>query len=191
MTSAVTHLGPLGVLLLMIPESACLPVPSELTLMAAGFAVHRGSFGLPVAIAAGTLGNLIGSLIAYEAGRRGALRLPGEAIRRQCERLFSRHGRAAVFVARLLPLARSFVSLPAGQATVPLLPFIALTTAGCAIWSAAFVLAGDLSGAAWHSVAAGVGRAGWLLAGLILAGLLCYGRMEAHSRPPARDEPDR
>jgi len=168
MTWAVTHLGPAGVLLLMIPESACLPVPSEVTLMAAGFAVHQGAFGFALAVAAATMGNLIGSLIAYEAGRRGAVRLLGQAIRRRCERLFSRHGRGAVFVARLMPLARSFVSLPAGHAGVPLPSFIGMTLAGCAIWSAGFVLAGELSGAAWRSVSGPVGHVS-LAAGLVLA----------------------
>jgi membrane protein DedA with SNARE-associated domain len=168
MTWAVTHLGPLGVLLLMIPESACLPVPSEVTLMAAGLAVHQGAFGLPLAIAAATLGNLLGSLLAYAAGRRGALDLFGRAISSRCDRLFSRHGDRAVFIARLLPLARSFISLPAGRARVPLPRFIAMTVAGCALWSLAFVLAGDLAGNAWRSLSGTVGHV-MLLAGALLA----------------------
>src|SRR5262249_26994364 len=104
-------------------------------------------------------GNLIGSLIAYAAGRRGAADLLGETVRDRCDRIFQRHGTAAVFVARLLPLARSFVSLPAGHVRVPLPRFVALTVAGCAIWSTAFVLAGDLTGAAWHSLSGTLGNA--------------------------------
>src|SRR4051794_5096984 len=119
-----------GVMLLMIPESACIPIPSEVTLMAAGFGVHRGALSLPVAIVAGTAGNLIGSLIAYTAGRLGLLR---RGVARRSEDLFDRFGSGAVFVCRLLPLARSFVSLPAGHARVPLVRFVVLTAGGCAI----------------------------------------------------------
>ena len=190
-TNVVGDLGIAGIFALMIPESACIPIPSEVTLMAAGFGVHQGLLAYPVAVAAATLGNLIGSMIAYAAGRtRIGLRLPGPVAAR-CDRAFERYGSAAVLVARLLPLARTFVSLPAGRARVPVPSFILMTLAGCALWSAGFVLAGDLAGAAWRPVANEAGHASWLLAGLIVVCLLCYGRTQAHSRPPARDEPDR
>ena len=66
--------------------------------------------------------------------------------------MLDRHGLKAIFLARLLPLARTFVSLPAGARRMPLLPFIVLTTVGCAIWAAAFVVLGMLTGTAWSSV---------------------------------------
>jgi membrane protein DedA with SNARE-associated domain len=166
----------LGVLLLMIPESACIPVPSEVTLMAAGFGVHQGAITLPAAIAAATAGNLIGSLIAYAAGRIGAV---PQSIGRPSEALFARYGARAVFIGRLLPLARTFVSLPAGYVGVPIARFIALTVAGCAIWSVAFVLTGDVTGTAWHaiagtlahvSLAVGVLALLWMLMGRSLRG---------------------
>jgi membrane protein DedA with SNARE-associated domain len=171
----ITHSnGLLAVFVLMVPESACLPVPSELTLMAAGFGVHEGWFGFPLAVAAATAGNLTGSLIAYWLGRRGVLsglRGRGAGALARCERIFGRRGDSAVFVARLLPLARTFVSLPAGHAGVPLTRFTVLTVAGCAIWSAAFVLAGALAGAGWSELAAGEGRVSLALAGAALAAL--------------------
>jgi membrane protein DedA with SNARE-associated domain len=171
----ITHSnGLLAVFALMVPESACLPVPSELTLMAAGFGVHEGWFGLPMAVAAATAGNLTGSLIAYWLGRRGllsTLRGPGAGAVARCERIFGRRGESAVFLARLLPLARTFVSLPAGHAGVPLARFTALTVAGCAIWSTAFVLAGALAGTGWSDLAAGEGRLTLALAAAALAGL--------------------
>jgi membrane protein DedA with SNARE-associated domain len=162
MSAAVAGLGPLGVLLLMVPESACVPLPSELTLLSAGYGVHQGWFSFPTAVAAATAGNLIGSSIAYWLGRRGLLeRLPerGRAVVSRCERVLGRHGERTVFLARLLPLARTFVSLPAGHARVPFLRFVPLTIAGCVIWSAAFVLSGDLAGAGWEQLASTVGRA--------------------------------
>ena len=96
----------------------------------------------PLAVLSATAGNVVGSLIAY-AGGRSATRLPrARRILEHSERLLGEHPLRAVFTARLLPLARTFVSLPAGARRLPLAPFTALTAAGCAIWATAFVLAG-------------------------------------------------
>lgn len=145
--------GPLGVFLLMVPESACLPVPSEVTLLAAGFAVHQGRMPLGAAVAAATAGNLAGSLIAYALGRlssRWRLWAWARAGLARCDTLLARHGARAVFTARLMPLARTFVSLPAGHARIPIARFTVLTTLGCAIWTSGFVLAGTLLGTGWQ-----------------------------------------
>jgi len=150
--AALTQLGPLGVFLLMIPESACIPVPSEAMLLAAGFAVHDGWMPFWVALAAATAGNLVGSLIAYGLGRLASARSAGAWARSglaRCDAVFARYGTRAVFFARLMPLARTFVSLPAGHARVGLAPFLAMTAAGCAIWSAAFLLIGMFVVTGW------------------------------------------
>jgi len=150
---SLAHAAPLAVFLLMVPESACIPVPSEVTLLAAGFAVHQGHMAFGVAVAAATAGNVTGSLIAYAVGRLTARwRLWGwaQAGLRRCDTLFERHGARAVFTARLMPLARTFVSLPAGHARVPIARFAGMTTLGCAIWASVFVLAGTLLGASWQ-----------------------------------------
>ena len=180
----LTHSDILPVLLLMIPESACLPIPSEVTLLSAGFGVHQGWFSFPEAVAAATAGNLIGSLIAYWIGRSGVLsRLPrgGGAAVERCERLFAKRGQAAVFIARLLPLARTFVSLPAGHARIPLRLFVPLTLAGCAIWCAAFVLAGDLAGAGWETVAGVAGRALLAISAVVLVAMALGARPRARA----------
>ena len=185
MSAAVAQFGPLGVFLLMVPESACLPLPSELTLMSAGFGVHQGWFSFPVAVAAATAGNLTGSLIAYWLGRRGLLaKLPGRggvAVAR-CEQLFARRGLGTVFIARLVPLARTFVSLPAGHFGVPLVRFIVLTIAGCTIWSAAFVLAGALAGTSSAELATTLGRVSAALVGLALVASICGRRRSPDGR---------
>jgi len=163
----------------MVPESACLPVPSEITLLSAGYGVHEGWFGLPAAVGAAVLGNLCGSLIAYWIGRRGTLASPPRWARStigSCERLLERHGDAAVFIARLLPLARSFVSLPAGRFGFPLGRFLPLTIAGCAIWSAAFVFAGALAGTAWQAVASTASRVSLLVLLALLIGAVAAER---------------
>ncbi len=161
MTSVIEQLGALGVFLLMVPESACIPLPSEVTLLFAGFAVHQGWISFPVAVLAATAGNLLGSLIAYRLGASHLFeRVP--AARRlisHSEGLLERYGIRAVFIARLVPLARTFVSLPAGARHVDLRPFILLTIAGCALWATAFVLIGLVAATAWATVDSILGRA--------------------------------
>ena len=161
MTGVIARFGVLGVFLLMVPESACVPLPSEVTLLFSGFAVHEGWMSFPFAVLAATAGNLVGSLLAYGLGATRLLEgVPvARAALRKSEGLFDRHGTRAVFIARLLPLARTFVSLPAGARRVPLAPFIALTALGCALWATAFVLTGLLVGTAWMTVNSVIGRA--------------------------------
>ncbi len=177
MTGVIEQLGVLGVFLLMIPESACIPIPSEVTLLFSGFAVHQGWMSFPLAVFAATAGNVLGSLLAYALGASHLLeRLPfAGAPLRGGERLLDRHGVRAVFIARLLPLVRTFVSVPAGAQRVPMIPFIALTSAGCALWAALFVCAGLLAGAAWATIDSVVGRA-LLVAGVLLVALCAVRR---------------
>jgi membrane protein DedA with SNARE-associated domain len=161
MTAFIERFGVLGVFLLMVPESACIPIPSEVTLLFSGVAVREGWMSFPLAVLAATAGNLVGSLGAYGLGASRVLaRVPGARVAlARWEGLFERYGIRAVFVGRLLPLARTFVSLPAGARRVPLGAFVALTVAGCALWACAFVLLGVLAGAAWASVGSLLGRA--------------------------------
>jgi membrane protein DedA with SNARE-associated domain len=139
----------LPVFLLMIPESAGILIPSETTLIGAGVAVHHGILPLWIAVLAAAAGNVCGSLVAYWAGRSGLLRagaVKQSRVVASCERLFHRHGTRAVFLGRLLPLARTFISFPAGHVGVPLRRFVLLTAIGCAIWALPFVALGALIG---------------------------------------------
>jgi membrane protein DedA with SNARE-associated domain len=181
MTGIVTQLGALGVFLLMVPESAGIPVPSEVTLLFAGFAVHQGWLGFPAAVLAATAGNLVGSLLAYAVGASGVVaHVPGaRGVVAHWDGLLERRGTRAVFVARLLPLARTFVSLPAGVRRVPLGEFILLTTAGCAIWATGFVLVGMVAGNAWSAIGSVVGKA--LLGVGILVLLLSFSKRHSQS----------
>jgi membrane protein DedA with SNARE-associated domain len=162
LTAPIESLGLLGIFLLMVPESACLPIPSEATLLSAGVGVAHGWFSFPLAVFAATAGNLAGSLIAYGLGRRGlAARARGVAT---SKRLLERWGSLAVFIARVLPLARSFISLPAGVARIPLGRFTALTIGGCALWCTGLILAG------WMGWQAALSDVMPLLGGLTLVG---------------------
>jgi membrane protein DedA with SNARE-associated domain len=115
---------------------------------------------LPLAVLGATAGNLVGSLLAYGLGASGLPRripVAGRVLSRW-EVLLDRHGTRAVFIARLLPLARTFVSLPAGARHVELGPFLVLTAAGCAVWAVVFVLLGVVAGTAWSTIDSVLGR---------------------------------
>jgi membrane protein DedA with SNARE-associated domain len=175
MTGVIEQFGALGVFLLMVPESACVPLPSEVTLLFSGFAVHQGWMSFPLAVLAATAGNLVGSLLAYGLGATHLLqRLPiARTILGRWDELLERHGTRAVLIARLLPLARTFVSLPAGARHIPLIPFIALTTIGCALWALALILTGILAASAWGTVDSILGRVLLAIGILVLtAGML-------------------
>lgn len=184
MTGLIENFGALGVFLLMVPESACIPVPSEVTLIFSGVAVHQGWMSFPLALLAATAGNLVGSLLAYALGASGLLAgvpIVGTVLHRW-ERLIERHGNRAVFSARLMPLARTFVSLPAGARQLPLGPFTLYTAIGCGLWAAAFILLGLLAGTAWAEIGSLLGRV------LLVAGLLALGLSLLHRARPAPPE---
>ena len=156
----VDALGLPGVFVLMLLESACIPVPSEATMLFAGFNVSNGEYSLAEATAAGVLGNLVGSWIAYGvgyAGRVDILEKHGSKlhIKRShlewADRWFERHGDATVFFTRMLPIIRTFISLPAGVARMPFWRFTILTLAGCIPWVLLLTFIGREAGDNWES----------------------------------------
>jgi membrane protein DedA with SNARE-associated domain len=161
-----------AIFVLMVAESACVPIPSEATMLFAGFAVadpgqsaahhHLTILGITVA---GVLGNLVGSWIAYGVGRAGRLELLERhgkwlhitpARLERADRWFARWGAQAVFFGRLLPVIRTFISLPAGVGRMPLVRFTVLTLAGCVPWVLALGLVGQAVGSDWKSVKNGL-----------------------------------
>jgi membrane protein DedA with SNARE-associated domain len=156
----VDALGLPGVFVLMVAESACIPVPSEATMLFAGFNVADGQYSLFAAVATGSLANLVGSWIAYGIGRAGrvdVLEKHGRKLhikRSQldwADRWFERHGDATVFFTRMLPIVRTFISLPAGVARMPFWRFSALTLAGCVPWVLMLTFIGQQAGDRWTS----------------------------------------
>jgi membrane protein DedA with SNARE-associated domain len=156
----VDAMGLPGVFVLMLLESACIPVPSEATMLFAGFNVSNGEYSLAAATAAGVLGNLVGSWIAYwvgYAGRVDILEKHGKKLHIKkshlewADRWFERHGDATVFFTRMLPIIRTFISLPAGVARMPFWRFTVLTLAGCIPWVLLLTFIGKEAGDNWES----------------------------------------
>ena len=141
-TEFIDSVGLLGVFVLMLLESACIPVPSEAIMLFAGFNVSEGDMTLFGIVSAGVLGNVVGSWAAYAAGYYGRLELLEKNrlihVNRKhlewADRWFERHGDATVFFTRMLPIIRTFISLPAGVARMPFWRFTVLTLAGCIPW---------------------------------------------------------
>ena len=156
-TDVIDATGLVGVFALMTAESACIPIPSEAIMLFAGFNVAEGNLTLWGVVAAGVLGNLAGSLIAYAAGYYGRIELLDRnrvirVNRRHLEwadRWFERHGSATVFFTRMLPIIRTFISLPAGVARMPVGRFIAYTLAGCIPWVLMLAIVGREVGDRW------------------------------------------
>ena len=159
-THVIDVLGLPGVFALMVAESACIPIPSEGTMLFAGFNVSDGSWSMAEIVTAGVLGNLVGSWIAYAVGyfgrvdlleRHGSkLHVKPEHLQR-ADRWFERYGSVAVFVCRLLPVVRTFISLPAGVARMPFWRFTLLTLLGCIPWVWLLGFIGMQAGDNWDS----------------------------------------
>jgi len=157
-TDFISATGLPAVFVLMTLESACLPVPSEAIMLFAGSSVAAGELTLFGVIAAGVLGNLAGSWIAYAAGYYGRLdlleknRLIHISPRhlKRADEWFERYGDATVFFSRMLPIVRTFISLPAGVAKMPFWRFTVLTLLGCVPWVTALALIGQSVGENWE-----------------------------------------
>ncbi|WP_229117998.1 DedA family protein [Enemella evansiae] len=156
------RLGGPGAGIAIALENLFPPLPSEVILPLAGFTASRGTFSLAEVLLWTTLGSLVGALLLYGIGvwlgrdrlRRIIARVPLMKVTDldRAEAWFARHGAKAVFFGRMIPLFRSLISIPAGVERMPMGRFIALTTAGSAMWNAIFVLAGYSLGENWGLV---------------------------------------
>jgi membrane protein DedA with SNARE-associated domain len=152
----IANHGLQAVFVLMVLESACIPVPSEVTMIYAGYLVSQGSMNFVAAVVVGTIANLIGSWIAWAAGAYGvdAVLLRSAHYRGrvgQAHAWFERYGTPTVFFARLLPVIRTFISLPAGVARMPLVRFSVLTVLGSLPWCVMLVAVGYVAGRNWET----------------------------------------
>jgi membrane protein DedA with SNARE-associated domain len=158
-TRAIGNHGFPAVLGLMTLESACIPVPSEVIQLFAGYLVSLHRMSLFAAVSAGVLGNLIGSWIAWSVGYYGGrpfIERWGRYIHvtparlERSERWFDQHGELAVLIGRCVPLIRTFISLPAGVARMPFWRFSLFTLIGCVPWVLGLTLLGVQVGPSWE-----------------------------------------
>jgi membrane protein DedA with SNARE-associated domain len=158
--NVVGDLGLAGVFVLMLLESACIPIPSEATMLFAGFNVDKGEYSLFAITAVGSVANLVGSWLAYGLGYFGRVDLLEKHggklhISKKhldwADRWFERHGDATVFFTRMMPIVRTFISLPAGVARMPFWRFTVLTLAGCIPWVFMLGFIGQQAGSKWEN----------------------------------------
>lgn len=193
--SLVDALGAPGAGAAIALENVFPPLPSEVILPTAGLAASRGSFTLAEALVWTTLGSVVGAYVLYALGarlgtdrlRRWADRIPlmrGEDVDRTVS-WFHRHGDAAVFFGRMLPVFRSLISIPAGTTRMPGWRFGLLTTAGSSIWNSIFVLAGYLLGESWQVVERYVGMLQVAVLGAVAVGVIWFvvRRLRSARRP--------
>jgi membrane protein DedA with SNARE-associated domain len=157
--NTIGDLGLFGVFVLMTAESALIPIPSEATMLFAGFNVSSGHYPLWEPVAVGVAGNLVGSWIAYAIGYFGRIDLVEKhghflhitpARLRWTDRWFEKHGEWTVFFSRMVPVIRTFISLPAGVAKMPFWRFTVFTVAGCIPWVLMLTAIGNAAGDNWR-----------------------------------------
>ncbi len=183
--SVISSSGYLGIVLLMGIESACIPLPSEVIMPFSGYLVSVGRFKLGLVALAGAFGCNVGSLVAYYVGSAGGRPLAEKYGRwvlvtrhdlEMADRWFARYGGWAVFLARLLPVVRTFIALPAGIARMNVLRFHVYTFLGSLPWCWVLAYAGLKLGEHWTILREYFHRFDTIIAVLILIGALWFVR---------------
>ena len=180
----ISSFGYGGVATLMLLENLFPPIPSEAILPLVGFLVNRGDLAVIAALLAATLGSLVGALVLYALGRWGgrplvlryrrALRVT-EAELDRADGWFDRYGSWIVVFGRMVPLARSVVSIPAGMSEMPVWRFVLLTALGSAVWNALLIGAGWFLGENWSRVTAVVGSLSNIVLVVVAVGVVTLG----------------
>lgn len=184
-TAAIGGLGYFGVFLMMAIESAAIPLPSEIIMPFSGYLVYRGEFTLHGAAFWGALGCVFGSWVAYAVaawGGRPVLERYGRYVLiskrdlEMSERLFARYGSPIIFFSRLMPVVRTFISLPAGLARMPLVRFSVYTFLGSYPFCFALAYLGYSLGEHWHGLEGTFRKFDILIGAVLLAGAVWWVR---------------
>ncbi|WP_448626430.1 DedA family protein [Geodermatophilus sp. URMC 64] len=190
----IDALGAVGVGLAILLETIVPPIPSEVLLPLAGYLVQTGRESLTAVFLFATAGSVLGACLLYALGRslgpdrskQALSRLP-LVDREDVERTFTwfeEHGRSAVLIGRLVPVVRSFVSVPAGVVRMPFMQFLLYTTLGSAIWNALLIGGGMLLGTQYELVERYTGVLDWVLIAAVVGvvGALAVRRVRARRR---------
>ena len=197
-TEFIGSAGEAAVFLLMVLESACIPIPSEAIMLFAGFSVSKGELTLFGIVAAGVLGNLVGSWIAYAVGYYGRIDLleKNKLIHISPKHLkwaddwFARYGSLTVFFSRMLPIIRTFISLPAGVAKMPFWRFSAYTLLGSIPWVLMLAIVGEKVGDNWEDWRHKLGYLDYVVLAAIVAGVVYLIVKRRRGGGPGGGEPE-
>lgn len=174
----VVDLGYPGLFILIVLESTMVPIPSLLVMPFAGYLASQGHFSLPVILVINSVGALLGSALSYWLGAAGGKPLllkygkyvfvrPKDI--EKTEEFFAKHGKWTVLIGRFLPVVRHIISIPAGVARMPLIPFFTQTFIGSTLWGGGLMLMGYVLGARWEAIAAQAKKVDLLIAvGIVL-----------------------
>ena len=179
----ISSTGYAGITALMALESACIPIPSEIIMPFSGFLVFEGRFIFWQVVIWGAIGNLIGSIIAYAVGfyggrplviRYGKYVLISSHDLDLADNWFKKYGQFTAFFSRLLPIVRTFISLPAGISRMDFKKFSFYTLAGSLPWSFVLTYAGVIMGENWLSLEVYFRKFQWVIGGLIILGIIWW-----------------
>ena len=175
--------GYLGIVLAMTIESACIPLPSEVIMPFSGYLASTGAFTLLGITLAGAFGNVVGSVIAYYIGayggrpfieKYGKYMLMREKDIEIADKWFQKYGQWVTFFSRMLPIIRTFISLPAGMARMPFVKFVILTFLGSVPWCLMLGYIGLKLGQHWHDIHNYFKHIDVVIAVLLLAGIIYF-----------------
>ena len=179
----ISTLGYAGVAALMAIESACIPLPSEIIMPFAGYLVYAGEFNLHWASISGAFGCAVGSTVAYYAGMFGGRPFVEKygryvLIRHRdldkADMWFNKYGEAAVFISRLLPVIRTFISFPAGVSKMNFPRFLVYSFIGSVPWCYFLTYVGKVLGANWQSIKGYFHGADVIIGIVLLAGFALF-----------------
>jgi membrane protein DedA with SNARE-associated domain len=185
-----------GIVLLMALESMCLPIPSEIVLPFGGWLAFDGKMDWILVSLAGTAGCIIGSVIAYWIGMKGGRAFVcrygkyvflNEGHLDSTEKWFNKYGPPMIFLTRVMPIVRTFISLPAGMARMDFKKFVILTGIGSAIWCFALTYVGYALGANWQTIQVWFNQADILIV-VFFAALLAWWFIRRRKRLKAKEE---
>ena len=195
-TNVVDDLGLAGIFGRMLLDSACIPTSSEAIMLFAGFNVADGRFTMLEIVIAGSAGNLVGSWVAYAIGYYGRIELLkrhgkwlhiGPKQIAWADRWFERYGDATVFFSRMLPVIRTFISLPAGVARMPFWRFTVLSILGIIPWVLAWGILGDQVGSDWDKLQEKAHYADYVILAGIIAMILYFVIRSRRTGKPATE----
>jgi membrane protein DedA with SNARE-associated domain len=181
--SVISASGYLGIAFLMTLESGCILIPSEVIMPFSGYLVSTGRFTLWIVILAGTVGNLAGSVLAYAIGywggrplviKYGKYILLREEEIDKADKWFARSGPSTVFLSRMLPVVRTFISLPAGIAKMNFPKFLAYTFFGSLPWNFGLAYLGLILGENWKSLETYFRKFDYLILGLLILAVIWW-----------------